>query len=417
VPRELAFNLLAEERAASGTSRGRVFVAARPAGRRTPQRGFRVIDPANHRRPQYDPYDPYDPSAPADAPDRSGPNAPADPTDPYAAYDDHDDLTRGGRRQRSRAPRHRRADSAVVVEPAEADDGNAYAFPITYRASRHEARWLFAALRRFVDQGDVVDVLRQIKGGKEATVYLCAAGPSLGAPLVAAKVYRPQAFRALRNDALYRQGREVLGADGKAMRDERAMHAIRKGTARGKELGHASWMAHEVGALQRLHAAGLPVPEPLGMGSNVVLMAYVGDREGAAPTLARADLARSEAAGVLDALLEAVGRMLALGLVHGDLSAYNVLWWEGRPTIIDFPQIVDVRSNPAARELLGRDVARLCTHFARQGAARDAGAVAEALWREHVPHDLWLEHSAEFVAAREADEDDREGPRSARGRR
>lgn len=366
-----------------------------------------MIDRSDHRRTQYDPYDLYDPSDPSDLSDLS---------DPFDAYGDHDDLTRGGRRQRSRAPRHRRVDSAVVVEPGEVDDGHPYAFPITYHASRHEARWLFAALREFVEQGDVLDVLRQVKGGKEATVYLCAAGPSLGMPLVAAKIYRPQAFRALRNDAVYRQGRAVLGADGKAMRDERAMHAIHKGTARGKELGHASWMAHEVAALERLHAAGLPVPQPLGMGSNVVLMAYVGDAKAAAPTLARAQVPRADAARVLDELLDAVGRMLGLGLVHGDLSAYNVLWWDGRPTLIDFPQVVDVRANPAARELFERDVARLCAHFTRLGAPRDPREVAETLWRQHVPHDLWLEHSAAFVAARAASEGERDGARPARGR-
>lgn len=326
----------------------------------------------------------------------------------YYEFDYDHDAARPKRRS-STGPRHKRAESAVVAEPAEADDALPGGITIRYQPSRHERVWLFDALRGYLTHGEIVDVLRMVKGGKEACVYLCAAGPALGAPLVAAKIYRPRQFRTIRNDALYRQGRQVLSVEGKEMRDGRAMHAIRKGTARGKELAHASWMAHEFATLQRLHEAGLPVPRPIAMGSNVLLMAYVGDAERAAPTLDQVALERNEAAALWARLIDAVGRMLALRIVHGDLSAYNVLYWDGAPTIIDFPQVVDPHDNAAARALFERDVARLAKHFARFGVAVDGAAVADALWRAHVPDDLWLELRPEFIEAAERDRDEDEG--------
>jgi len=328
----------------------------------------------------------------------------------YYEFDYDHDAARGERRARpAAAPRHKRADSAVVVEPAEADEALPGGFTMSYQPSRHERLWLYDALRGHIVHGEILDVLRMVKGGKEACVYLCEAGPALGAPLVAAKVYRPRQFRTIRNDALYRQGRRVLSADGKEMRDGRAMHAIRKGTDRGKELSHASWMAHEFATLERLHAAGIHVPRPITMGSNAILMGYVGDAERAAPTLDQVALAQDQADALFRRLMDDVERMLALRIVHGDLSAFNVLYWEGDVKLIDFPQVVDPFENQAARALLERDVARLCKHFARFGVASDAAAIAERLWQDHVPADLWLELRPEFVAAawEEGEEGDR----------
>lgn len=322
---------------------------------------------------------------------------------------DHDAARQKGRARPTTGPRHKRADSAVVAEPAEADDALPGGIEISYQPSRHERVWLYEALQGYLAHGEIIDVLRMIKGGKEACVYMCAAGSVLGAPLVAAKIYRPRQFRTIRNDALYRQGRQVLSADGKQLRDGRAMHAIRKGTARGKELAHASWMAHEFATLTRLHAAGLPVPQPIAMGNNVILMGYVGDAERAAPTLDQVALEHDEAAELFGRLIDDVGRMLAMRIVHGDLSAFNVLYWAGDPTLIDFPQVVDPHDNAAARALFERDVARLAKHFARFGVAADAPAIADALWRTHVPDDLWLELRPEFIEAADRASEDAEG--------
>jgi RIO kinase 1 len=138
-------------------------------------------------------------------------------------------------------------------------------------------------------------VLRLIKGGKEASVYLCRSGIAVDAPLLAAKVYRPRQFRALKNDALYRVGREELDENGRMITDDGSLHAIRKRTAFGEKLRHQSWIAYEYQSLQDLHAAGADVPVPYAMGNNAILMGYIGDLDLAAPALQSLDLEPGEA--------------------------------------------------------------------------------------------------------------------------
>lgn len=319
-----------------------------------------------------------------------------DPFDP--AFDDElEQLYDGHRRdrqahrQRGAAPRRRPRpmhaggyrDAAVLDEPL--DTGLAF----TYQGSRHERAWIHEALDTFVHQGVITDVLRLAKGGKEATVYICAANPGLGVSHLAAKIYRPRKFRSLRNDALYRTGRKALDADGKLIKDSRAVHAMRKGTDFGKTVAHTSWLAHELGALRRLHAAGVDVPRPFATGPNVILMAYVGDAAMPAPTLSQVALAPREAAPLFRRVVDNIERMLAERCIHGDLSAFNILYWQGAITLIDFPQVVDPFDNPAGRAIFDRDVARVCGYFAGQGVDADPAALAAAIWERHVPADLW----------------------------
>jgi RIO kinase 1 len=313
-------------------------------------------------------------------------------------YDDFDvsyDVFRGDRRAHRQATlipnrKPKRPVAEVVhslTDVLEADAGLTF----TYQASRHEAEWIAQALGPFFVQGVITDVLRLAKGGKEANVYVCAANPGLAVPFLAAKVYRPRRFRNLRNDALYRAGRVALDGDGKLVKDSRAIHAMQKGTGKGKEMSHTSWLAHELTTMQRLHAAGAAVPRPYGSGENVILMAYVGDASAPAPTLNHVTLRPAEAAALFDRVMANVDLMLAQRRVHGDLSAYNILYWRGEITLIDFPQAVDPYENPAARRIFERDVARVCEYFAADGVAVDAMALAEAIWCRHVPADLWAE--------------------------
>jgi len=259
----------------------------------------------------------------------------------------------------------------------------------TYSGSRHERAWIMEALDPYVIQGTITDVLRLAKGGKEATVYVCAAGPALGVEHLAAKIYRPRKFRSLRNDALYRAGRRALNADGYLIKDSRAVHAMQKGTGFGKALAHTSWLAHEYTAIQRLHAAGADVPQPFAMGNNVILMQYIGDADMPAYTLNHVALDAGEARPLFDRVIHNVDLMLAARCVHGDLSAYNILYWEGDITLIDFPQVVNPFENPAGREIFDRDVARVCDYFANYGVDADAAALAAELWARHVPAELW----------------------------
>jgi RIO kinase 1 len=253
----------------------------------------------------------------------------------------------------------------------------------TWQPSRHEASWLASSLSQFQEQGLISDVLTRIQGGKEATVYCCAAPDG---ELLAAKVYRPRRFRQLSNDKLYRLGRETLAEGGSTVKKtkHRVMRAISRRTAFGEKVRHTSWLMHELTCLEQLHEAGAAVPRPRAASDNAILMDYIGTPEQAAPPLSRLALAMEEAAGLLAEVVENIDLMLSLGLVHGDLSAYNILYDRGRIRLIDFPQVTTVGVNPFVRELFWRDVARVCTHFTALGVDCDAEALAAEIWDRHV---------------------------------
>jgi RIO kinase 1 len=277
-----------------------------------------------------------------------------------------------------------RSDHVVVDEIlSHADDPEAStgAFDPTFSSSRYERVWILTYLGPLYDRRLIADVLHKVKGGKEANVYCCAPGPATGSGLLAAKVYRPRQFRNLRNDALYRQGREILGGRGQPVRDRRALHAIRMGTRKGKEMEHVSWLAHEFATLGELHAAGVRVPTPVAFANNTVLMEYAGTLSAPAPVLRSVTLGGREAAALFDALLADVERMLARGIVHADLSAFNVLYLGGGDyRIIDFPQSVNAATHGSAYALFRRDVTRLCQYFSRYGLAADPAALTEEMW-------------------------------------
>lgn len=253
-------------------------------------------------------------------------------------------------------------------------------FTPSFRPAEHERFWLISYLEDFYNTQVITDILGRVRGGKEANVYCCAAHPSTGLDLIAAKVYRPAMFRSLRNDARYRQGREVVGEDGKSVHGRRESLAVQKNTRYGQELRHATWQETEFQILQRLHEAGADVPRPLAISENVILMEYVGAESAPAPTLNQVRLEMPEARALLDRLVHNLAVMLACNCVHADLSAYNILYWNGQFKIIDFPQAVDPRRNPDARALFFRDVERVCQYFARYQITQDAHALADKLW-------------------------------------
>jgi RIO kinase 1 len=279
-------------------------------------------------------------------------------------------------------------------------------FTTTYVPARHERAWLRASLRPFYDQELMTDVLAQVKGGKEANVYRCQAHPAVGTPWLAAKVYRPRQFRNLSNDRVYREGRQVLTANGSPVKetDHRVMRALGKKTTFGNQVAHTSWLMHEFTTLERLHRAGAAVPQPLAASENAILMSYHGDGAMAAPTLNTVRLEPDEAADLFNEILRNVDLMLQMGLIHGDLSAYNVLYWEGTVTLIDFPQVTNCQGNSQAEFILRRDLTRLCEYFASQGVRRDPRRLADDLWQRYValdPEDEAADASrlAEVIAA------------------
>lgn len=282
---------------------------------------------------------------------------------------------------RARERRARRGGQPIPAAPEEGVAEEAR-LRFTYRPARHEALWLQESLRPFVELQHVEDVLSLAKGGKEANVYCCRAPVAQGGGLVAAKVYRPRQFRQLRNDAVYRQGRALLTPDGKGVhrQEERLARAVARRTAFGEQARHTSWLLYEYHTLQLLHAAGGAVPRPLATADNALLMEYLGDEHRAAPSLSEINLQPREVRPLFREVLRNLRLMAGLGIVHGDLSAYNLLYHARRVYFIDFPQVVNCATNPHAREILERDVRRVCEYFTRQGLQQRPAELAAYLW-------------------------------------
>ena len=263
-------------------------------------------------------------------------------------------------------------------------------FEFTYKAGRHEEQWITSALASFYADHLITDVVRIVRGGKEATVYCCTGHPATGLDLLAAKIYRPRLLRNLKNDALYKEGRAFLGDDGKTMQDRRSLLAIRKKTRVGSAMTITSWIEHEFQTLRTLHQAGAIVPKPVAQQGNAILMEYIGEVGNPAPTLNNVKLERSEARPLFELLMHNIEMMLAHQRVHADLSAYNVLYWEGNLTIIDFPQVIDPLLNPQGDKLLARDVERICQYFHPYGIAANPYQIATGLWGSYLRGELQM---------------------------
>lgn len=225
--------------------------------------------------------------------------------------------------------------------------------------------------RDWLVPGERHDELGILKTGKESEVHLVARSGGGRTCLLAEKRFRARDRRLFRDDYLYRG---VWGEGTK--REHRAM---RHNTRFGHEAAHAMWIWNEWHSLTRLYEAGVTVPPPVELLDAGYRMAFVGDGERAAPRLAEVHLDRDEAARAWRSLLDDVARMIDADLVHGDLSAYNVLWWRRRPVIIDLSQSVDVVTHPAARMLVERDLRALGAYFARRGIAIDLPAALAAV--------------------------------------
>jgi RIO kinase 1 len=302
----------------------------------------------------------------------------------YDELDDEDKLNEhlkiDTRRPYARMTR-KLAEEADRFKQEQADSGGDFKF--TYKPARFEEWWLLASLGDFYEHQWITDVLRRVKGGKEASVYQCQAGTPIKSDLVAAKVYRPWSLRSLKKDGVYRQGRADLDDEGRAVIDDGMIHAIKKRTEYGRELLQQSWIAYEFTTLQTLHAAGADVPEPYTMANNAILMGFVGDNSASAPTLNEISLEKDEAKPLFDRVLRNIDILLSNERIHGDLSAYNILYWEGDISLIDFPQVVSPKVNRNAFTIFERDVTRICDYFSRQGIKTDAKKLAKEIWTSH----------------------------------
>jgi len=200
-------------------------------------------------------------------------------------------------------------------------------------------------LQPLIDDGVIDEVMRPLKSGKEAAVYVVRSGNDVRC----AKVYKDMAQRSFQQRVVYQEGRKVRGS--------REARAIGKASKYGRKRQETAWKNTEVDALYQLRDAGVRVPEPYGYYHGVLVMELVTDADGhSAPRLGEVELAPDQARGFHRFLVRQVVKMLCVGLIHGDLSQYNVLVAPDGPVIIDFPQVVSAAGNNAARTMLLRDV-------------------------------------------------------------
>jgi RIO kinase 1 len=318
--------------------------------------------------------------------------------DKYAAYEEYEDYeysdhsrqshrirVRNNGRKNKKAPKRDRAQ--ITAELTDFSDSIADFVP-SYAAAldplHHERQWVINSVAPFYQDNIITDVTRLVKGGKEANVYGCDAHPATGLELIAAKLYRPRMLRHLKNDAIYKAGRQLRSEDGKQLKGRRVKLALRKKTRFGKRVDIMWWIGNEYSTQSQLYEAGAAVPKPIAHSGTTILMAYIGDATTPAPTLNEINLSPTEARSLFQRVMKNVALMLENHYVHGDLSAYNILYWQGDITIIDFPQMVEARTNPYAYELLRRDILRVCEYFGRFGVDSDPERLALDLWQPYM---------------------------------
>lgn len=237
------------------------------------------------------------------------------------------------------------------------------------------------AFEHFYDEGLVERHLKPLKHGKEASVHLFRANPrTTGEDLVALKLFHPLDRRDFRDETLYR--------DGEFIKERRIRSALEQRTKFGREVQGGLWVSREWETLGLLHG-NAPVPRRIENTEDAILMTYIGDEDVPAPRLHEY---RHDDLDELEALWEQVHRalvqMLYRDVVHADLSAYNVLVWDGEIVVIDFPQAVDPKKNQHAQAFLRRDVERIGTHFERHGLHKPWSTIAHDLWNGWLFADL-----------------------------
>ena len=232
-------------------------------------------------------------------------------------------------------------------------------------------------LESLIESGLIDEVLYALKSGKEAAVYVVRCGMTI----CCAKVYKEAEQRSFRQSVLYQEGRKV--------RNSRRARAMEKGSRYGRQEQESAWQNAEVTALYRLADAGVRVPKPYNFIDGVLLMELVADAEGhPAPRLNDVVMSPEQAREYHAFLIAQIVRMLCDGLVHGDLSEYNVLVGQDGPVIIDLPQAVDAAANNHARQMLERDVNNMASYFGRFAPELLTTRYGKEMWKLYQSGDL-----------------------------
>ena len=224
-------------------------------------------------------------------------------------------------------------------------------------------------LAPLLEDGLIDGVVRQLMSGKEATVFVVACGDDIRC----AKVYKEANRRSFRQAVDYTENRKT--------KNSRQARAMAKGSKFGRQMQEEAWQSAEVDALYRLAGAGVRVPTPYNFFEGVLLMELVTDADGnAAPRLNDLSFTEAEALTHHHRLIQEVVRMLCAGVIHGDLSEFNILVGANGPVIIDLPQAVDAAGNNHAQMMLARDVNNLRTYFGQFAPALRVTQYAEEIW-------------------------------------
>lgn len=224
-------------------------------------------------------------------------------------------------------------------------------------------------LQPLLEDGLIDEIICQLKSGKEAQVYMVRRGEKI----VCAKVYKEANKRSFKQAVQYQEGRTV--------RNSRRARAMQKRTSYGQKESEEAWLSAEVDALYRLAAAGVRVPEPYSFIDGVLLMELITDSEGhAAPRLSEVSFTPEQAVEYHDRLITEIVRMLCAGLVHGDLSEFNVLIDDSGPVVIDLPQAVNAAGNNSAKMMLARDVNNMSNYFGNFAPELLTTSYANEIW-------------------------------------
>jgi len=224
-------------------------------------------------------------------------------------------------------------------------------------------------IQPLVEDGLVDEVISRLMSGKEADVYIVRTGTEIRC----AKVYKEAAKRSFKKAVQYQEGRKV--------RNTRRARAMEKGSKFGRKQQEETWQNAEVDALYKLAAAGVRVPKPFGCFDGVLLMELVTDDAGdVAPRLNDVSMSEEQAIEDHTIMMQYVMRMLCVGLIHGDLSEFNVLVDEYGPVIIDLPQAVDAAANNHAESMLARDVNNMTTYYSQFAPELSKTKYAKELW-------------------------------------
>jgi RIO kinase 1 len=254
------------------------------------------------------------------------------------------------------------------------------------------------ALQPLIDDGVIDEVIRSLKSGKEATVYLVRSG----AHTRCAKVYRDMRQRSFQKRARYQEGRKVRGT--------RQARAMARSTRFGRREQEAAWKNAEVEALYKLVAAGVRVPKPYGYFNDTLIMELVTDAAGApAPRLGELDLSPETAREYHHFLIQQIVHMLSIGLIHGDLSEFNVLVGTEGPVIIDLPQAVNAAGNNGAFAMLERDVNNIRGTLGRFAPELLQTEFAREMWAQFEQGELTVDSKLTGVFARDERAADADG--------